>query len=262
MTATLIGLAGWALALALGVAVLRLRRRLELVACAAHELRGPALAIGFAVSALRRERGGPRRALALEAQLERLGAGLADLEAARSGRRAEPRSVAVGVDRLLRGAASGWRPVARAAGRPLRFTWEGAPATVRADSGRLAQAFGNLVANAVEHGSGPVELRGRRAGRRVVLEVRDGRPGRAPAREPNREPAGGSDRAPAGGSEPSPAGSAGRAGAAFAAPRGADRGRGLAIAARAVADAGGTLRLERRDEGQTVAAIELPVADP
>lgn len=243
MTAGLVGLSGWIVAIALGVSVVRLRRRLELVARASHELRGPAAAIGLAVAGLRREPGGRRRTLALEGQLERMGAGLADLEAARSGSRAEPRMVRVGVDRWLRGAALGWRPVAGEAGRALRFRWEGAPATVCADSGRLAQAFGNLVANAVEHGSGPVEVRGRRAGRRVVLEVRDRGLPKAPTE------------------------SAQRAGGAFVRARAdgperiADRGRGLAIAARAVAQAGGTLTLERRDHGETVAAIELPVTD-
>ena len=55
----------------------------------------------------------------------------------------------------------------------MRFRWEAGPAVVRADSRRLAQAFSNLLANAVEHGSGRVEARGRRAGERVRVEIRD-----------------------------------------------------------------------------------------
>lgn len=220
--------AGWLMASALAVAVLGLRRRLERVAAASHELRGPVTAIGFAVAALRREPGGLRRALSFEAELERMRAGLADLEAARSGGRADSRVVPVGVDRLTRGAAAGWRPAAQSTGRRLRFRWEGGPATVRADSGRLAQAFGNLLANAVEHGSGPVEMRGRRDGAGVRVEIRNESAGAVPVR-------------------PAAAG---------------ERGRGLAIATRAIEDAGGTLTFEHCREGHTVARVELPVAEP
>jgi signal transduction histidine kinase len=42
--------------------------------------------------------------------------------------------------------------------------------------------------------------------------------------------------------------------------RAAGRGRGLAIAARAVEEAGGTLRIASGDGGSTV-AVELPLAD-
>ncbi|HZI92239.1 MAG TPA: HAMP domain-containing sensor histidine kinase [Thermoleophilaceae bacterium] len=219
-------LAGWAVAAVLAIAWSRSRRRLELVARAAHELRGPATVIGLGVAALRREPGGLRRALALESQLDRLAAGLSDLDAARSGRRAAARPAALPLERVLRGTAAGWVPAARSAGRRLRFRWDGAPAVVSADRGRLAQAVGNLVANAVEHGSGPVELRGRRAGQHALVEVRDAGPAGAPAES-----------------------------------RGSDRGRGLQIAAEAVEEAGGRLTLERTPDG-TLAAVELPLAEP
>ena len=218
-----VSLAGWALAAGLGVALLRLRRRLDLAARACHELRGPAAALALAVATLAREPGGSRRALPLEAQLDRLGAGLDDLESARVGRRAESRPADVPLDRFLRSAAAGWRLAAAARGRRLRLRSELAPGRARVDRGRLAQALGNLLANAIEHGSGTVELSGRRAGGRVVIEVRD--------------------------EGPRP-----RAGAA-------GRGRGLAIAAAAADDLGGRLTREGRD-GATVAALELPAADP
>ena len=162
-------LAGWLLAAALILACLRLRRRLELVATAEHELRGPVTTIGLATAALSREPGGARRALALECELERMRIGLEDLAAARSGRRAPSRPVALSLERVLRGAAAG----RRAAGRPMRFRWDAGPVVVRADRRRLAQAFSNLLANAVEHGSGKVEVHGTRAGERVRVEVRD-----------------------------------------------------------------------------------------
>ena len=217
--------AGWGVATVLAWALLRARRRLELVARAAHELRGPATAIGLAAGALRREPGGSRRAHAFELQLERMRLGLADLELARSGRRAESRPALIPLERLLARTAAGWRPVAGAAGRRLRLRSQlGPAAAVRADRNRLAQAIGNLLSNAVEHGGGTVELCGRRSGDRVILEVRD--------------------EGPDGGSQPS----------------GPGRGRGLEIAAAALGDAGGTVALQRSEEG-TVAALELPAAE-
>lgn len=218
--------AGWGTSLVLALAVLRLRRRLELVARATHELRGPATAIGLAAERLRREPGGARRVFMLETQLERMRAGLADLELARSGRRAEQTPVMIPLERLLRGTAAGWRPVVHAGGRALRVRSEVGRAAVRADRGRLAQVLGNLLANAVEHGSGTVELRGRRSDGRVVLEVRD-------------EGARGQRRAGDGTS--------------------GNRGRGLGIAAAAVEDAGGSLSV-RHNGRATVAAVELPAA--
>jgi signal transduction histidine kinase len=126
---------------------------------------------------------------------------------------------------------------------------------VRADRGRLAQALGNLVANAVEHGSGPVELRGGRTGENVRVEVRDGS-----AAAPRRGVGDRRDRTEAldpGGD----GGSLAPLGQGRRGDRAVDRGRGLAIARRAVEDAGGSLVLERGEDG-TTAAIELPVAEP
>jgi signal transduction histidine kinase len=206
--------AGWVVAALAVVRALVLRRRLELVANAAHELRGAAAALSLAVASLRREPGGIRRARALEAQLERMRAGLADLEAARRGRRAVARPVVLPVERLVRSAA---------AGRGLRVRWQAGAALVRADRGRLAQLICNLVDNAVEHGSGTVDLTARRSPRGVLIELTN--------------PAGtGASRAPG-------------------------RGRGLGIAARAAADAGGTLAVDSNEDG-TIAAVELPLAEP
>ena len=179
-------------------------------------------------------------------------AGLADLEAARRGRRSKTVRRAVGLEQLARGTAAGWRPAALATGRRLRFRWDGGPAVVRADPGRMAQALGNLVANAVEHGAGPVELRGHRSGDRVLVEVRDAGPvredrgGERPGRG-LRHSSEGSGRGLPGGSWRGHAG---------------DRGRGLAIATEAVEDVGGRLTLRRDDEGATVAAVDLPLAEP
>lgn len=219
-------IAAWLLASGLAVAVWRLRRRLELVAQAAHELRGPLTAVSYAVAALRREAGGVRRALRFESELERMRIGLEDLDAARAGRRAPARPQAVRLEQALDRAAASWRP-ALGAGRGLRVRWEAGGALVRADRTRLAQALGNVMANAVEHGSGTIEVRAvRRDDRSVRVEVSDEGPAVRQGRR--RRPAPG-------------------------------RGRGLGIASRAVREAGGRLELDRRPDG-TTAAIELPLA--
>ncbi|HEU0018875.1 MAG TPA: HAMP domain-containing sensor histidine kinase [Thermoleophilaceae bacterium] len=222
-----IGVVGWLLAALLAVAAARLRRRLELVAGAAHELRGPVAAFSYAVAWLRREPGGAARALRFEAELERMRAGLADLDAARRGRRAPARPRAIALERLVNGAANGWRAAVTGGDRGVTVRWDAGRAHVQADGGRLSQALGNLLANAVEHGSGPIEVHAARRGARAVrLEVRDG----GPAARPGRHGAG------------------------------ADRGRGLGIAERAIREAGGTLELSSGRRG-TVATIELPLAD-
>ena len=224
MTTLALG-SGWVVAGALGVWMLRLAGRLRLVGDAAHELRGAGTTMTLAWASMRREPDGLRRARALESELDRLRAGLDDLDAARTGSRAAASGSLLPLERALRTAAAGWRPVAGGQGRRLSLHWEAGQAAVRADRRRLAQVLGNLLANAVEHGSGVVRLRGRRRGSKVVIEVVDDGPRTVPvAAHP-------------------------------------DSGRGLRIAARAAEEAGGRLTVSRTTEG-TCAAVELPVADP
>ena len=163
---------GWLVAACL---LLMLRRRLELVARAEHELRGPAGVVGLAVERMRRDPSVRRHVAPLDVELARLRAGLEDLRCARRGRRAAPRREAVELEPLARGAAGAWAAVLRARGRTVRVDWRAGRATVDADRGRVAQAFANLMANAAEHGSGPVEVLGRRVGGGVRVEVRNGR---------------------------------------------------------------------------------------
>jgi nitrogen fixation/metabolism regulation signal transduction histidine kinase len=221
----LLGLGGW-LATATAVAsVLVLRARLVRVAEAEHELRGPATVLCMACERLRADPVAQGHAQALETELARLRAGLADLTAARSGGRRRTRREPLELEPIARSAVAGWEPALERDGRPARIAWRAGRARIAADRGRLAQAIGNLVANAAEHGSGPLELRSRRTAEGVRLEVRNGRS--APSR---------SERS---------------------APR-RDRGRGLDIAARAAASAGGRLELVPGPE-EVVAALDLPV---
>src|SRR3954471_21219199 len=99
---------GWLVAGWLAAVVVRLRLRLELVARAEHELRGPLTAFALALDAARGTSAGRRLALVLDAELARARAGLADLGAARSGRRAPACPAPVSVDRMLRSSAAAW----------------------------------------------------------------------------------------------------------------------------------------------------------
>jgi signal transduction histidine kinase len=55
----------------------------------------------------------------------------------------------------------------------LRARWTGCDASVRGDRFRIAQATGNLIANAIEHGGGVVEVQGRGHAAGARIEVTD-----------------------------------------------------------------------------------------
>jgi signal transduction histidine kinase len=153
---------GWLVACGLAVLVVRLRQRLELVARAEHELRGPLTAFSLALEASRRTSAGRRLAVVLDAELARARAGLEDLAAARSGRRAPVARERVRVDRLLRSSAAAWG---------ARVSTGPGPAVVKADPARLASALGNVLSNAAEHGTGEVLVEARRLPDSVRIEV-------------------------------------------------------------------------------------------
>jgi signal transduction histidine kinase len=228
---------GWLVAAGLGSRCLvaerraaRCERRLEAAADAEHELRGAVTAFGLALERLGRDPVGRRLGWSLRSELERARAALADLAAARDGEAVDARAEPLALDRLARSAAAAWQPAARAAGRRVQVDWRAGPVRVRADRGRLAQALGNLLSNAVEHGSGPVRVEATRTGGRVRVEV---------VNELREEPLDAAARPPA----PVPA---------------PGRGRGLRIAARALEQCGGTLSVARGG-GRASAALELPL---
>jgi signal transduction histidine kinase len=149
---------------------IRTRRRLRLIARAEHELRGPltTIALGLEATAWM----DPRLHGLLE-DVARARAGLADLEAARRGHVCTAAQAVVRLDRVVWRAVTGWDLTARRGGGRVHLDWRAGPVSVRADRGRLAQVFGNLLANAVEHGGGNVRVTGRRTARGVRIEVRD-----------------------------------------------------------------------------------------
>jgi signal transduction histidine kinase len=150
------------------IAVLGLARRvvsdahrLRLIAEAEHELRSPLQVIALAAPDY------------CSADVERLRVALADLTAAREGRRSNAGDEPVRLDRLVWRAATASDLVARRAGGGVHLEWSAGPITVKANRGRLAQALGNLLANAVEHGGGHVRVVGRRTRHGIRVEVRD-----------------------------------------------------------------------------------------
>ena len=216
--------------------------RAEALARVSHELRGPLTAIGLALTVGRRGRQSvgdevaPAAGLgAVELELQRAAAVLGDLdELAAGGRRvgmAPRRLEAVPLDELLAASARGWAAAAVARGAQLHAPRPAArPAVVLGDPARLAQATGNLIANAVEHGGGVVRVVCRCRGEAVRIEVSDDGPGLpSPVEELVRRPRAGCGR----------------------------RGRGLAIAAEIAAGHGGRLSAVPSRTGARL-VLELP----
>jgi signal transduction histidine kinase len=199
----------------------RLARRSlrERAARVAHEVRQPLSAAQLALhGAARRGEIAPTLVAALELELRRAARALEDPAAARP--------ADVDLHALLSCQVRTWRDVAAAHGATLVLEPGPGTAVVHADAVRLAQATGNVVANAIEHGGGHIVVSTRRVGDRVRVEVADGGPGLpASVAEIARRP---------------------RAG------RGT-RGRGLAIASTVLSHCGG--RLSALPSG---VAIDLP----
>jgi signal transduction histidine kinase len=210
-----VGGGGWALAAARGQT---LDRRMEDLARASHELRRPLTAARLALW------GADGRAAAAEAELRRVAVALEDLDAIRAAGRArgrpfEPLSLQDLATRCAKDAGVACAAAAEAA-------------EVFGDAARLQQACANLIANALEHGASPVEVRVRRAGDRARVEVHDHGPGLPePVREIVR-------RARAGNSA---------------------RGRGLAIATDIARRHGGCLTTAPSPTGSCV-VLDLPAA--
>jgi signal transduction histidine kinase len=233
MSATLTA-AGWLAALAAAaVGRLLLARRMELVARACHELRGPLTAARLALQLAAGRPGVPHTPLeAIDLELGRAGCALDDLSAARHGARAAERVQTFEVGGLLAEVAESQRGLAWARGVRLRLEAPRARALVRGDRVRLARAVGNLIENAIEHGGGEVRVQMRAGVHTVRIEVRDDGPGLpAPVAVLARRP---------------------RAGQG-------EHGRGLAIAQATAARFGGRLAAAPAECGARL-VLELPTA--
>jgi signal transduction histidine kinase len=232
---------GWlAAAIAALIALWAWRMRsasMEAVVRACHELRGPITAsrLGLELEARTPERS-PERLRAIDLELDRAALALEDLQRARGGcvRRPVVASLAqrrrFDLGSLLADVVEASRADANGCGVEISLSRPVELGSVVGDRLRIAQATRNLIANAIEHGGGPVEVSCRAAGARVRIEVVDDGPGLpAPVAELTRR-----------------------------ARRGRGmRGRGLAIAAAIAADHGGRLASAPSDRGARL-ILELP----
>ncbi|HWE33983.1 MAG TPA: HAMP domain-containing sensor histidine kinase [Solirubrobacteraceae bacterium] len=160
MTAA-VAVAGWAAAACSGAGAALARRslsaRIERIARACHELRGPITAARLGLElGVRRGALSPARLRALDLELGRAALAIDDLAGAGS---SAGRWEEVDLCWLLSDSVEAWRGSAEARGVALSCSWAGQPALVFADRLRVAQATGNLIANAIEHGGGTVEVR-------------------------------------------------------------------------------------------------------
>jgi signal transduction histidine kinase len=232
-----LGLAGWTVALA-GLAGIALQARSQMrsreaLLRACHELRGPitaarlAVAVGARSGALSAD-----RLQAIDLELEHATLAVCDLTAVATRIEPIPALEKFDLQALLADLSQVWTDAAQARGVTLEVVRSGRPAEVRADRLRIGQTVGNLLANAIEHGGGMVQVRAASDGVTVRVEVADDGPGLpAPVAEIARNAHKG---------------------------RGA-RGRGLAIAASIAEGHGGRLAAAPSERGAKV-VLELPAA--
>jgi signal transduction histidine kinase len=239
-------LTGWlaaSIAVVVAIAVLRWHATtLESVARVSHELRGPLTAVRLGLHlGTRGAQLTETRIRALDLELSRAAAALDDLTAVRhrpllgspGPRRGARAGTPVDLRALLSDCVEAAQAAALTAGAALRLIVDETPMLVRGDRVRLAQATGNLIANAIEHGGGEIEIRCRADRIAARVEVIDGGAGLpAPVRELIRRPRGG---------------------------RGV-RGRGLAIASAVAEIHGGRLAAAPSERGARL-VLELPCTD-
>jgi signal transduction histidine kinase len=238
-----VAMIGWLIAVCTAAAAwCAATRRKEVVARACHELRGPittarlALDLGARVGELTQE-----RLRAVELELDRATLALDDLAGTSSrarrrvGRIAGRSREVVSVEEVVNQTVEAWRAAAAARGVELNVG-QLTSARVRCNRLRLAQATGNLIANAIEHGGGTVEVRGRVERSGLRIEVVDQGPGLGrPLPELSRL-----------------ARRTGRGGNRF-------RGYGLAVAGAVATAHGGRLSAAPSERGARV-VLELPIA--
>lgn len=216
-------MAGVLLALLIGVAIIEVARVLAVgrrsvrLNRAMHELRRPLQSLSLALG------GGSSALDCARASLEQVHGALAELEGAVNGQEARRPLRAIALAEVVDSLERRWRWA------DVKVDSPDPDVVLTADPIGLGAALDNLVANALHHGQGPVEVRALTSARAARLEVRDGG-----SRCPD-EPVVGDPR----------------------------HGHGLPVAAAVAARHEGTLiPPSRHAGGGTVAALSLPALRP
>lgn len=137
------------------------------VAAHVHEIRGALATVALIAGALDRLGGQPAElGAALEAATARARPALSAL----AGSGEQPRIA--GADALLRAQTAGWRALAAAHGKSVDVV-TGADGAQVTDADAFVQLTANLVANAIEHGHGPVQVASFSSPRGLGVDVRD-----------------------------------------------------------------------------------------
>ncbi len=198
-----------------------------------HELRRPLQALAL-MEGSDATAGGAPRSPARRGLVELAGCALGELDRALNGGSSRRPTRDVSCRELVLASLERWRSAAAKRGG-IRLYWDAGTALVHGDPMRMAQAFDNLIANAVEHGGPPVVVTGANVSGRLRITVANGRAGGAAA-----------------------SCGAARGRGTRNDPR---HGHGVDIASEVAAAHRGRFALCETDSGW-VAALELPLADP
>ncbi len=208
-----------ALSIAIVVTATRIRdtRRRRTLNERLHEIRRPLQALALAAKP-----SGPEGPDPLELAL----AALRDLDREVNGGGIDFRRRPVEARMLAIAASERWRGRAASEGRLITVRWRCGDVIADVDPTRVSQALDNLIANALEHGGGPITLEGHCHDDRIDLIVRDSGTTRLERRREHPE---------------------------------SHHGHGLRVTRTLARGNGGTLRFRGRGSAGTVAALVLPL---